>query len=344
MEAPLIPIRNVYYMLCYAWNYVRQAELVDLDRLPGEHVLDLLAIVLVQGIEHLARRGLEQGYEHREDEIAGVRGRIDVLRSARRFLPKHGKAACVFDELSVDTLPNRIIKSTLRTLESHPILASELRNRVHRLRRRLPGISEVHVTAQSFRRVQLHANNRYYAFLLSVCRLILSNSFVDSGSGKFRFYDFVRDEKVMSGVFQNFLYHFVRQEISDCQVDRPHIDWMANSETDPTLALLPRMETDITLRRGNKCLIVDAKYYQKTMANRYRSEKFHIENLYQLMSYLTNYKACSDEEVSGMLVYPKVDRGVSERYRIQGFEVSLQTVDMNQPWPQIHNELVSIFS
>lgn len=344
MERPLIPIRNVYYMLCYAWNYVRQAELVELEQLPGENVLDLLAVVLVQGVEHLARRGLEQSYEQRQDEIAGVRGRIDVLRSTRRFLPQHGKATCIFDELSVDTLPNRIIKSTLRALERHSALASKVRHRVHQIRSQLPGISEVHVTTQAFRRVQLHANNRYYAFLLSVCKLIAENSFVDSESGKFRFYDFVRDERVMSGVFQNFLYHFAKREISTCQVDRPHINWSASSETDPTLAFLPRMETDMVLRQGNQCLIVDAKYYHKTMISRFGSEKFHIENFYQLMSYLSNYEVRPGEIASGMLIYPKVNRPLSERYCIQGFDVSLRTVDLNQPWPNIHKDLMSIFS
>lgn len=339
-----IPIRNVYYMLCYAWNYLRQAKLTDLDRLPGENVLDLLAVVLVQGVEHLARRGLEQGYESREEEIAGVRGRIDVLRSARRFLPKHGKAACMFDELTVDTLSNQIIKSTLRILENHANLHDELRHRVHQVRKQLSGISEINVTGHTYRKVQLHGNNRYYRFLLSVCRLIQDNSLVDPQSGKFRFYDFVRDERVMSTVFQNFLYQFVRQEIDGWQVGRNHIAWEANSETDPTLSFLPRMETDITLRRGNRCLIVDAKYYQKTMVSRFGAEKFHVENLYQLMGYLTNYSAQSREDVRGMLVYPKVDRAVAEHYCIQGFNVSMHTVDMNQQWPHIHDELVAIFS
>jgi 5-methylcytosine-specific restriction enzyme subunit McrC len=331
-------------MLCYAWNYIQQADLVDLDQIQGENVLDLLAVVLVQGVEHLARRGLEQNYMSHEEEISGVRGRIDSLRSARRFLLKHGKAACIFDELNVDTLANRIVKSTLRTLESQSDLHTELRQRVHRLRKQLPGILEISVTPRSFRTVQLHGNNQYYRFVLNVCRLIQDNSFVDSRAGQFRFYDFVRDERVMSRIFQDFLYQFAKQEAIGWKVDRTNIPWEANSETDPTLAFLPRMETDITLRREDTCLIVDAKYYGRTMTSRFGVDKFHVGNLYQLLGYLTNYPRRSDEEVRGMLVYPKVNRVVAERYRIKGFDVSLRTVDMSQPWPQIHQELIPIFS
>jgi 5-methylcytosine-specific restriction enzyme subunit McrC len=343
MDAPRIPIRNVYYMLCYAWRFLTQADLVDLDRIPGENVLDLLTAVLLQGVEHLARRGLEQDYDSHAEEITGVRGRIDALQSARRFLLKHGRAACIFDELSVDTLPNRIIKSTLCTVECNSDLHHELRPRVHRLRKQLVGISEIDVTPLSFRRVQLHGNNRYYRFLLNVCRIIQDNSLVDSQPGKFRFYDFVRDERVMSQIFQSFLYQFAKQEILDWKVERINIGWQADSDTDPTLAFLPRMETDIVLRRDDACLIVDAKYYQTTMSSRYGVAKFHIGNLYQLLSYLTNYRKGPDEEVKGMLVYPKVDRVVSEHYRIKGFDVSLRTIDMNQSWPQIRAELVTIF-
>jgi 5-methylcytosine-specific restriction enzyme subunit McrC len=243
----------------------------------------------------------------------------------------------------VDTLPNRIIKSTLRTVECNGDLQHELRQRVHRLRKQLVGISEIVVTPLSFRRIQLHGNNRCYRFLLNVCRLIQDNSLVDSQSGKFRFYDFARDERIMSQIFQSFLYQFARQEVLGWKVERINIQWQAHSETDPTLAYLPRMETDIALRRDDACLIVDAKYYQKTMSSRYGVDKVHIVNLYQLLGYLTNYRKGPTEEVKGMLVYPKVDRVVAEHYRIKGFDVSLRTVDMNQPWPQIHAELISIF-
>ena len=171
MTAPRIPIQNLYYLLCYAWNRLPQGKLVDVSGVPATELANLFAHVLCQGIDHMKRRGLEQGYELREDELPGVRGRLDILRTARRHLAAHGRAACRLDELTPNTLPNRILKTTLRRLSNTGGLRDDLRKRVGVLHRDLRGITETTLNARAFRAVQ-HANNRFYRFLLNVCEFI----------------------------------------------------------------------------------------------------------------------------------------------------------------------------
>ena len=72
------------------------------------------------------RRGLDQDYEAHEEDLASIRGRIDISRSAQRMLFSHGKACCQFDELTVNTLPNQILKSTMRRLIGVPELDKDL--------------------------------------------------------------------------------------------------------------------------------------------------------------------------------------------------------------------------
>jgi 5-methylcytosine-specific restriction enzyme subunit McrC len=307
MEAPRIPIRNLFYLLCYAWNHLKQGELVDVSKVPTTELVDLFALVLCDGIQHLSRRGLEQGYETREEEIVGIRGRMDVLRSARRFLPLHGRAACSFDELSANTQANQILKSTLRRLEHARGISTVLR------------------------------------FLLNVCELIHDSWLVDRDAGGHRFRNFTRDENLMARVFQDFLFHFIRLEVPSWRATREYIQWRAESTSDPALTLLPRMETDISLRRGTKKLIVEAKYYQNTLAQRFDTAKFHSANLYQLMTYLNQARCAAGETLEGMLIYPRVDRGLRERYTIQGYAVGVVTVDLSQEWGEVKNELLSLF-
>lgn len=342
MVAPRIPIQNLYYLLCYAWNHLEQGEIVDVSNIPSTELVDLFAVVLCQGVEHLARRGLEQGYTSHEDELAGVRGRIDALRSARRFLLMHGRAACAFDELIPDTLPNRILKSTLRLLQQTPGLHVDLKKRVTLLRQSLPGITEIPLTSHTFRRVQLHSNNRFYRFLMNVCCLIQSSSFIDPSAGNYKFRDFVRDERAMARVFEDFLFNFIRLELPVWEVKREHIAWKASSSTDPNLNYLPRMKTDISLRRGVERRIIDAKYYQQTMSSYLGSEKFHSGNLYQLMSYLSNSVCGEDDKLSGMLIYPQIDKEINEHYRIQDFDVVVCTINLSQPWQGVRSDLLQI--
>jgi 5-methylcytosine-specific restriction enzyme subunit McrC len=157
-----------------------------------------------------------------------------------------------------------------------------------------------------------------------------------------RFRDFERDERKMAKVFQDFLYNFLRLQRIGTDVRREHIGWKARSVTDPKLTLLPRMETDISLRRPGSRLIIDAKYYQSTLADYYDAPKFHSDNLYQLLSYVTNAEPTDRETIAGMLIYPRVDRTRRENYEIQGHPVLIRTLDLNQDWRSVERELRDI--
>lgn len=344
MNAPRIPIKNLYFMLCYSWKQLKQGELIDISKVPTTELVDLFALVLCDGIQHIARRGLDQGYEVHEEEIAGIRGRLNVLKSARRFLPLHGRAACAFDELTVNTLPNQILKSTLRNLGRVGNLNSKLRKRVHTLHRDMNGIDEISITNGSFRKIQLHSNNRFYRFLMNVSELIHSSWMPDQEAGALRFRDFLRDERAMAIVFQNFLFNFIRTEVSGWTVGREYISWRAEHGANVDLTLLPRMETDISLSRGMRHVIIEAKYYQETLAERFGVGKFHSGNMYQLMSYLTNAIRPDGAVLEGMLIYPKVSRTLRESYRIQGFGVTVATVDLSQDWQEIKREIIDLVS
>ena len=111
-----IPIRNIYYLLCYAWNRLSEGDIVDVSGVDSTELADLLATVLIGGTNHLLRKGLDRGYQTVEDEMSSIRGRIDIATTARRMLLKHGKAYCIYDDFNVNTLPNRILKSTIRFL------------------------------------------------------------------------------------------------------------------------------------------------------------------------------------------------------------------------------------
>lgn len=342
VDQAVIPIRNLYFLLCYSWDQLEQGELLDVSRCPTTDLVDLFALVLCSGINHLARRGLEQGYKVCASELASPRGRIDALASARRFLPTHGRAACEFDELTVNTLNNQILKSALETIRRCKELAPSLRGPVAAAFRSLQGIDSVTLTAEAFRRVQLHSNTRFYRFLLNVCELIYQSALPDQRSGTVRFRDFVRDERAMARVFEQFLFNFLRRELTSATVKRDRIPWLAWSESDPELTLLPCMNTDISVYGRHDRLIIDAKYYRNTLSLYRDATKFHSANLYQLMSYLTNASRDYVGSTHGMLIYPRVDRTLRERYSIQGHRVTVATVNLASDWPMLSSEIIEL--
>lgn len=72
-------------MLCYAWGYIRQAKTINLSKLKGDNIYDLLSIVLIQGTQHIYRRGLELGYQNYNEVLSGIKGKVDIANTAKRF-------------------------------------------------------------------------------------------------------------------------------------------------------------------------------------------------------------------------------------------------------------------
>jgi 5-methylcytosine-specific restriction enzyme subunit McrC len=342
--ASAIPIQNIYYLLCYAWNQLKEGELVDVGSVDSPELGDLFAKVLINGFHHLQRRGLEQAYQTHEEAIAGMRGRVNFASSARRMLLAHGKAQCEFDDLIVNTLPNQIIKATLRRLHDIPELDPSLKKQLYPLYRDLRDIDNIRLNTSTFRKVQLHSNNRFYRFLLNICELVLNAWLPDERAGTYRFRDFLRAEGQMRALFEAFLRNFYRQHLVDFTVSAAHIEWQASSLTDPELLLLPNMRTDITLRSPARTLIIDAKYYHDTLQTYYNKQTVRSGHLYQLLTYLQNAEATkkSARAIEGMLIYPVVGESLRQHYEILGHHVSVCTVDLAQPWPAIHAELINL--
>lgn len=345
MSSP-IPVQNVYYLLIYAWNNLDEGELTDISNLESNELVDLFASVLNSGIKHLLRRGLDQDYILHDEAIAGVRGRINIGITARQMLLQHGRAYCEFDELSVDSLPNQILLSTVRRLLKSPKLDKNLRLTLRGLNRELGGISEIPLSKHAFRKIQLHGNNRAYRFLLNICELVLDMSILDEEAGHYKFRDFIRNEKQMARLFENFVFNFYRIHRPDLTIKKERIYWQASSDSDPDLRYLPSMETDISVRSKleNKTLIIDTKFYQNTFQKYYESETVHSGNLYQIYSYLKNLEpnGGSDAEADGMLLYPVIERSVRQTYKLPGHKVHICTLNLAADWQEIRDELHSI--
>jgi 5-methylcytosine-specific restriction enzyme subunit McrC len=339
-----IPIANIYYLLCYAWDVLEEKEtLADVDALDSTDLLNLFARVLANGTRRLLRRGLDRGYLPREDEIPGVRGKLLVTQTLRRNLLRHGRAACAWDELEYDTLPNRILKTTLQRLHDAEELDPSTRADVHDLLRWLAPVRNIELTAEHFRRVQLHRNNRIYAFLLHICEFVHEHWLPAEHGGARRFRDFVRDG--LSELFENFVFNFYRHELSTgWQVSAPFIQWQLVAPNADALALVPRMETDVCLRGPGRAIILDTKFYAQALkTGSYGSPKLSSPNLYQIFTYLRQ-QSCEPgwEQAEGVLLYPRTTRDFAVEFTTPGHRIRALTLDLTKSWQNIHAALMQI--
>lgn len=340
MAARPIPIENIYYLLCYAWDRLEEAELTGVTPTPEMRLPELFARVLRGGVTHLLKRGLARAYVTNEEEIAGVRGRLNVGMSLKTASFTRARAWCVFDELSPDTLPNRIVKTTLRELAGVAGLDASLAESLRDLYRRMPGVQEMRITGQSFKRLTLGSNTRYYGFLMDVCELVYRNLLVDEQTGTTMFRDFTRDDAQMARLFERFLFSFYQKEQGGYTVAAPHLTWRASGHPD-ALEYLPLMRTDIVLRNAKRTMVIDAKYYADTLTEYFGKSTVRSGHLYQLFAYLQHLDT-SPAEVVGVLLYPRTTETVAVHVEVFGHPVLVTTVDLAQPWTRIQSDLLGV--
>ncbi len=70
---------------------------------------------------------------------------------------------------------------------------------------------------------------------------------------------------------------------------------------------LPVMKSDVTLTYGDETLIIDTKYYGKTMQTHsmFDSTSIISSNLYQIYTYVKNKDVDNSGNVSGLVLYAK---------------------------------------
>lgn len=345
MTAPAIPIENIYYLFCYAWGRFEDAQAIPIGGIASPDLPNLLARVLLNGTRVIMRRGLDRGYRPHDEEIATVRGQIDLGATLRLQARNVRRLHCDFDELSHDLLHNRILKASLKRLARAPTLAPTLAHDLSMLARRMPDVTDVQLERSAFARVQLHRNNASYALLMKVAELAFDCLLPDPSGDSFKFHDVMRDERKMARVFEDFVRNFYRAEQDYFFVEPLTIQWDAERLSGDT-GRLPNMRVDVFLRSKTRRIIIDTKYYANALQTFHDSESFHSGNLYQLFSYLKNVAGVDEtfKGVEGMLLYPCAGRPLDDCFHIQDHLVTVATVDLAAPWRQIECRLLALIS
>ena len=179
--------------------------------------------------------------------------------------------------------------------------------------------------------------------LLNVCWLIYSGLLHTNESGETRLAEFL-DEQNMCRLYEKFILEYYRQEHPEIQASAPHIAWALDDGFDD---MLPTMRSDVTLRRGDTVLIIDAKYYEHSTQEHFGTRSLNSGNLYQIFTYVKNMEAAHSgraHRVSGMLLYAKTDEEVYPDgvYQMSGNAITVRTLDLNRPFEEIRAQLDGI--
>jgi 5-methylcytosine-specific restriction enzyme subunit McrC len=72
-----IPVMNIYYMLCYAWDRLKEKDTVKIEQLEEKEIFNLLTRILIINLQYLIKRGFYREYEKFHEATPNLKGKID---------------------------------------------------------------------------------------------------------------------------------------------------------------------------------------------------------------------------------------------------------------------------
>jgi 5-methylcytosine-specific restriction enzyme subunit McrC len=338
-----IPVRNLYYLFAYAWSLFPEGHVTEVGVEDCPDVKSLFAKLLVSGANRLLRRGLDRGYRTTVESTRAPRGRILMDEVIKAQTVRRGEVVCAFDELTPNVLHNQILKATAASLARAEGMANHLRRDLGLLTRRMDQVADVRLTSDAFARVQLARNTGQYLPLLRLCELVHRSLLPDEHGRSTRFVEILEDEASMSKVFESFLRNFYAHEQGRFRVGSEIMRWSGESAEKAHWDLIPAMKTDVTLRSPSRVIIMDAKFYKSPIGRNEHGElKHHADNLYQLYTYLRHAQDHDPSSlVEGALIYASSGEPFDMQYRLREHQVRIVALDLNRPWPKIHEQLLA---
>ena len=117
-------------MLAYAFNALNHKDYEKLQGEDFENIYDLLASVLVRAVGNQVKLGLNREYIEEQNELSGVKGKIQINDSIKTQSLVKGRLVCSYDEFDHNVLMNKIIKITLFYLMKCDRLNSDIKKNI----------------------------------------------------------------------------------------------------------------------------------------------------------------------------------------------------------------------
>jgi len=310
----------------------------------GANLFDLVALLLAEECERLARGGLLADYVETEDELPAVRGRLLGDRQVLKRFGRVDRVVCRYDELEQDVVENQILAAALE-LCARRVKDEAVRLRVGRLHTLFAGVCSPEKLNPEAARRQLTYNrlNAHYSDPHALAWLVLDGlrALKDIYTpGRARSFAFLLD---MNLIFERFVYRLFEKLFGGAayaveyqRADRS-IVWDADRNR-PYSRVIP----DLLVRSKQppfRRLAVDAKY------KLYDERKVAPGDVYQSFLYAYAYgqeKGESESTPTSLIVYPSSSgspRAVRLRVRNSSKIAGAEIYALGLPVPESLREL-----
>lgn len=344
----MLKIRNLYYMLCYAFDMPSYFK--DNINVQNEdyNIYDLLGKLLIIEIDKLLKNGTYREYVEVDEVTRNVKGNININNSISSLSIINKKLHCNYDLYTDNILVNQIIKTTLTALTY-----KKIDNKIKKaIRLRLLYFSQIELinfNDEIFKQISFNSLNYNYKFILNICRII-NHSLLVSDTIDDTFYSIV-EEKIMNRIFEKFILNFYKQNLNkkEYKINANKINYNYDDEIEIADFKLEEelgtRQTDVVIRTNNLEITIDAKYYRNMkIKNRFNELTYRQSHLNQIRCYMydSNFKG----RKIGVLIYSsfveddKYDDGVFAP--LLDNPIIIKTLNLNAEIADLRENMLSL--
>ena len=336
-----ILIRNIYYMLAYAFQELRQNNYAEIKGEKFDDIYDLFAEILARGISYQLKQGLYREYVAKNESMQTIKGKIDINGTIANRVRNNRQISCDYDELSENNVYNQILLTTVTILIRHSDVKKAQKDKLKKLMLFFQNVQPIDLHTIRWTALRFDRNNRNYRMLTYLCYFIMSEWLMTTEEGKMKMREFSDDH--MCRLFEKFVLEYYKKHHPELKPCAAQIDWNVEKEQS-SINILPIMQTDILLTMEERTLIIDTKYYTQSMQKQYDKVTIHSNNLYQINTYVTEYDKEHKGNVDGMLLYAKTQEEIVPDDSIKkkdGNIIYFRTLDLNIDFNSIKKRLDS---
>ena len=336
-----ILIRNIYYMLAYTFQELRQNNYAEIEGEKFDDIYDLFAEILARGISYQLKQGLYREYVAKNESMQTIRGKIDMRGTIANRMRNNHQIVCDYDELSENNIYNQILLKTINTLINHSEVKKDKKSKLKKIKVFFNNVQPVDIHTIRWKALRFDRNNKNYRMLLYLCYFIISELVMTTEEGKYKMHEF--SDEHMNRLFEKFVLEYYKKHHPELKAEAKQIDWNIVKEQS-TINILPIMQTDILLNIGKRTLIIDTKYYAQSMQKRFDKTTIHSHNFFQILAYVNQYDRDHQGNVDGMLLYAKTQEEIvpdGQMKQRDGNTIYFKTLDLNSDFETIKKRLDS---
>ena len=340
-----IPIKNIYYMLTYAFKELKHNNYEYIAGESFDNIYDLFAEIISKGVSYLLKQGLHKEYIIREDTIPTLKGKLNLSATIKERIAKRTRLACEYDELTINNIYNKIIKTTVGILLNKSDVKAGRKRELRKLMLYFDGIDEIVPSLVRWNQLRYDRNSRTYQMIHSLCYFILQSLLLSTEEGNAKMPQF--SDEHMNLLFQRFVMEYYKKHHPEYRAVAKQIKWNFSESSISSSSFLPIMQSDITITLGERTLIIDTKYYSKNLQEYYGKLTISSPNFYQIHTYVMNEDKGHTGKVDGMLLYARTLADIQpdgDFTTNDGNKLMVRTLDLSKDFEDIKTDLETLIN